>query len=179
MPGRSRRGGHAFRSEAAGLEAVVDTRIADCDFGAWAGRTLAELESTDPDAVQSWMLDPESAPHGGESLAVFSARIAGWLDVQACLDGRAAAVTHSDLKPRASRRSSTHGSPTATSGPGPVARSPSSRARILTPCSRGCSTPSRLRTAARAWRCSPRGLPAGWTSRHAWTVAPRRSRMPI
>jgi broad specificity phosphatase PhoE len=82
---------------AAGLEAVVDVAIAECDFGAWSGRTLAELSAAEPGAVQSWMLDPEAAPHGGESLAVFSARIAGWLDAQAQLDGRVAAVTHAEV----------------------------------------------------------------------------------
>ena len=50
-----------------------------------------------PTAVQSWMLDPGAAPHGGESLAVFSTRIARWLDAQAEADGRLAAVTHGEV----------------------------------------------------------------------------------
>src|SRR4051812_9050621 len=55
-------------AEAAGLSARVDDEIADCDFGSWAGRSLAEVNDDAPDAVRSWMLDPEAAPHGGESL---------------------------------------------------------------------------------------------------------------
>ena len=83
---------------AAGLEAAIDGEIADCDFGSWAGRSLADVNETDPEAVRSWMLDPESAPHGGESLAVFGARIARWLDAQAEHgDGRIVAITHGEV----------------------------------------------------------------------------------
>ena len=82
---------------AAGLDARVDEAIADCDFGAWTGRTLADVNDADPEAVRAWMLDPDSAPHGGESLAVFCARIGRWLDGQATQDGRLAAVTHAEV----------------------------------------------------------------------------------
>ncbi len=82
---------------AAGLEATVDDAIADCDFGAWAGRSLADVNESDPDAVRSWMLDPDSAPHRGESLAVFCTRIARWLDGQAELEGRVVAITHGEV----------------------------------------------------------------------------------
>jgi broad specificity phosphatase PhoE len=75
----------------------VDERITECDFGTWAGRTLADVNADEPNAVQSWMLDPDAAPHGGESLATFSARIARWMDAQAELEGRLAAVTHGEV----------------------------------------------------------------------------------
>jgi broad specificity phosphatase PhoE len=84
-------------AEAAGLDARADGAIAECDFGAWAGRTLAEVNESEPDAVRTWMLDPGAAPHGGESLAVFCTRIARWLDDQAAEDGRLAAVTHGEV----------------------------------------------------------------------------------
>jgi broad specificity phosphatase PhoE len=84
-------------AEAAGLEALTDEAIADCDFGTWAGRTLADVNESDPDAVRRWMLDPESAPHGGESLAVFCTRIARWLDGQAEHEGRVVAITHGEV----------------------------------------------------------------------------------
>ena len=84
-------------AEAAGLDAAPDERIAECDFGTWAGRSLADVNAEQPEAVQSWMLDPGAAPHGGESLAVFSARIAQWLDSQAEAEGRLAAVTHGEV----------------------------------------------------------------------------------
>ena len=47
--------------------------------------------------MQSWMLDPDAAPHGGESLALFSTRIARWLDDQAAQDGRVTVITHGEV----------------------------------------------------------------------------------
>lgn len=80
---------------AAGLgEASVVPELAECDFGGWAGRTLADVYADDPDGAVAWMTDPTSSPHGGESLVSFMARVGGWLDGQATLDGRAVAVTH-------------------------------------------------------------------------------------
>ena len=73
---------------------VVDPSLAECDFGVWSGRTLAELHGEDGDAVAAWMTDPDAAPHGGESLTDFARRVGGWLDGQASLDGRAVALTH-------------------------------------------------------------------------------------
>jgi len=72
----------------------IDPALAECDFGAWAGRTLEEVGATDPGGVGAWMTDPESRPHGGESLGSFAARVADWLDGQAELDGGAVAITH-------------------------------------------------------------------------------------
>lgn len=80
---------------AAGLAApTVDPRLAESDFGTWAGRTLEAVHGEDLEAARAWMTDPDAAPHGGESLTAFSARVAAWLDEQATLDGRAVAVTH-------------------------------------------------------------------------------------
>jgi broad specificity phosphatase PhoE len=79
---------------AAGLDADVDSALAECDFGAWAGRTLADVHAADPAAAEAWMTDPDAAPHGGESLTAFLARVGAWLDAQAALDGRAIAITH-------------------------------------------------------------------------------------
>jgi broad specificity phosphatase PhoE len=84
-------------AEAAGLEATVDEQIRESDFGTWAGRSLADINAEDPKAVESWMLDPQAAPHGGESLATFAARVAAWLDSQAGAEGRLAAITHAEV----------------------------------------------------------------------------------
>ena len=81
-------------ASAAGLDARVDPGLAECDFGAWAGRTLADVWAVDPAATETWMTDAGAAPHGGESLTAFLARVGAWLDAQAALDGRAIAVTH-------------------------------------------------------------------------------------
>ena len=81
-------------ASAAGLRATVDERLGECDFGAWAGRTLADVHAADPAAAGAWMTDPAACPHGGESLAALLARVGGWLDEQAARDARAIAVTH-------------------------------------------------------------------------------------
>jgi broad specificity phosphatase PhoE len=79
---------------AAGLDARPVDALAECDFGAWGGRTLAEVWDEAPDAAEAWMTDPGTAPHGGESLLAFLERIGAWLDEQSRLDGRAVVVTH-------------------------------------------------------------------------------------
>ncbi|MDQ3768720.1 MAG: histidine phosphatase family protein [Actinomycetota bacterium] len=84
----------AQTAAAAGLEATEVPDLAECDFGAWGGRTLAEVHEREPDAVQAWMTDPDARPHGGESLAAFARRVAGWLDAHADGDGHTVAVTH-------------------------------------------------------------------------------------
>lgn len=81
-------------AQAAGLRPEVEPLICECDFGAWAGRALEEVHAEQPQAVAAWMTDPDACPHGGESLSALLARVGGWLDAQAQLDGRAIAVTH-------------------------------------------------------------------------------------
>jgi broad specificity phosphatase PhoE len=70
---------------------VVEPALAECDFGAWAGRALTDI---DEEESAAWMADPDARPHGGESLSAFAARVAGWLDEQAPRSGRAVAITH-------------------------------------------------------------------------------------
>jgi broad specificity phosphatase PhoE len=84
----------AQTAAAAGLVPRVDPLLAECDFGAWGGRSLAELHAENPAAVGAWMGDPDAAPHGGESLRAFAARVAGWLDGQADGEGTTLAITH-------------------------------------------------------------------------------------
>lgn len=81
-------------AEAAGLLPRVEPRLVECDFGSWAGRTLAELSEDEPEAVSAWMTDPSACPHGGETQVEFVERIASWLDAEARLEGRAVAITH-------------------------------------------------------------------------------------
>jgi broad specificity phosphatase PhoE len=79
---------------AAGLDPRIEPAIAECDFGRWAGRTLADVHASEPEAVGAWMTAPDACPHGGETLAAFAARVGGWLDAQALLEGAAVAITH-------------------------------------------------------------------------------------
>jgi broad specificity phosphatase PhoE len=82
---------------AAGLIATAEPRLAECDFGTWAGATLAEVHADDPAGAGAWMMDPGAAPHGGEPLRAFAGRVAAWLDDQAEGDGAAAAITHAGV----------------------------------------------------------------------------------
>ena len=81
-------------AQSAGLDARPEPALAECDFGTWAGRSLAEVDAADPQATRDWMTDPQARPHGGESLLAFVGRIAHWLDAQSLADGRAFAITH-------------------------------------------------------------------------------------
>ena len=82
-------------AEAAGVPSpAVVPALAECDFGAWAARTLADIAADAPDDVAAWMQDPDARPHGGESLTAFAARVGGWLDGEAAVDGWAVAFTH-------------------------------------------------------------------------------------
>ena len=79
---------------AAGLEPTEDARLAECDFGSWAGSTLAQVHAADQGAAEAWITDVDAAPHGGETLRAFAARVGAWVDEQAALEGPALAITH-------------------------------------------------------------------------------------
>jgi broad specificity phosphatase PhoE len=79
------------------VAAVVEPALAECEFGAWAGRALSDIDREDPATVAAWIADPDACPHGGESLRAFAARVAVWLDGQARLGGSAVAVTHAGV----------------------------------------------------------------------------------
>lgn len=80
-------------ADALGRPAVADPALLDCDWGRWRGRTLDEVVAEEPNAVASWLADPDAAPHGGESLAALRRRVAEWMDAPA-LAGPVLAVTH-------------------------------------------------------------------------------------
>ncbi|MEU8266800.1 histidine phosphatase family protein [Sphaerisporangium sp. NPDC049002] len=77
-----------------GLTAETDDGLRDCDFGRWAGRTLAEVGAEDPEGVRAWLTDPAAAPHGGESVLGLVDRVAAWLGSQDEAGGARVAVTH-------------------------------------------------------------------------------------
>lgn len=84
---------------AAGLHPELEPALAECDFGSWEGRTFEEITAdAPPSLIDGWLGDPDAAPHGGESLTAFSARVAGWL---AGVDGASAepvvAFTHAGV----------------------------------------------------------------------------------
>lgn len=78
--------------EALGFAPMVQPALRDCDMGRWRGRTLSDVTAREPAAVDAWLADPRSAPHGGESLLAFISRIGNWLDTRPACDGSIVAV---------------------------------------------------------------------------------------
>lgn len=78
--------------EALGYAPMAQPALRDCDMGRWRGYTLAEVAAREPEAVDAWLADPRAAPHGGEPLLGFIARIGGWLDTRPTEDGAMVAV---------------------------------------------------------------------------------------
>ncbi|MFF1836357.1 histidine phosphatase family protein [Streptomyces sp. NPDC058231] len=78
--------------EALGYAPMAQPALRDCDMGRWRGWTLADVAAREPAAVDAWFADPRSAPHGGEPLLAFIARIGGWLDTRPACDGSIVAV---------------------------------------------------------------------------------------
>ncbi|MFF6994079.1 histidine phosphatase family protein [Streptomyces sp. NPDC008313] len=72
---------------ALGYAPLAQPALRDCDMGRWRGFTLGEAMAREPAAVDAWLADPRSAPHGGESLLSFISRIGGWLDTRPADDG--------------------------------------------------------------------------------------------
>jgi probable phosphoglycerate mutase len=60
---------------ACGAAVHVDDDLAETDFGAWEGRTLAEIRDADGAALRRWLADPDVAPPGGESFTATFARV--------------------------------------------------------------------------------------------------------
>ncbi|MFF4348381.1 histidine phosphatase family protein [Streptomyces sp. NPDC001530] len=73
--------------DALGYGPLVQLALRDCDMGRWRGFTLGEAMAREPEAVDAWLADPRSAPHGGESLLAFISRVGGWLDTRPADDG--------------------------------------------------------------------------------------------
>jgi len=91
--------GRAARETAAalGLEAVVEPRLRDCDYGRWRGRALTDVAAREPNAFAAWLSDPAALPHGGESLAALIERVGAWLGESSSRDGATLAVTHASV----------------------------------------------------------------------------------
>lgn len=64
-----------------GLPLTVDARFQEVGFGAWEGKTAAEIEAEAPGSIARFKTDPLGArPHGAEPLDAFHTRVAGGID---------------------------------------------------------------------------------------------------
>ncbi|MGN8277545.1 histidine phosphatase family protein [Pseudomonas sp. SMV71] len=77
-----------------GAEPQVEQALADCDFGRWRGLCVDDLLRTEPQAVHTWLDDPQAAPHGGESVARLCQRVDAWMASLQAWPGHVLAVTH-------------------------------------------------------------------------------------
>lgn len=69
-----------FIAAATGSELEFEDGVAETDFGAWEGQTLAEVRTATPAQLDAWLADPDAAPHGGESFSAVSDRVQASLD---------------------------------------------------------------------------------------------------
>ena len=81
-------------AEILGFRPKTDPMLRDCDFGRWAGQSLTAVQTSEPDALATWLRDPTAAPHGGESFADVINRVKAWMDGQLSASGLVLAVTH-------------------------------------------------------------------------------------
>jgi broad specificity phosphatase PhoE len=79
---------------ALGLEADPDDRLRDCDFGRWTGLRFRQVLLREPRKLVSWIKDPSSAPHGGESIPQVIERVSAWIAERGRSQGHTVAVTH-------------------------------------------------------------------------------------
>lgn len=65
---------------ALGLEPYVVPALGEADYGRWSGLPYVRVAEEEPEALARWSIDPDAAPHGGESLGALAARVAAWLE---------------------------------------------------------------------------------------------------
>jgi broad specificity phosphatase PhoE len=79
---------------ALGITASTDERLRDCDFGRWTGLRFAQVLVREPRKLVSWIREPGTSPHGGESLPQLLQRVSAWIDERARDPGHTVAITH-------------------------------------------------------------------------------------
>jgi broad specificity phosphatase PhoE len=79
---------------ALGLTATIDERLRDCNFGRWTGLRFQQVLFREPRKLASWIRDPSSAPHGGESIPQVLERVAAWIGERGADPGHTVAVSH-------------------------------------------------------------------------------------
>ncbi|GAA4700609.1 bifunctional RNase H/acid phosphatase [Phytohabitans rumicis] len=58
-----------------GAPVEVEPDLVECDFGAWEGRTFADVRAQWPDEMDAWLGSTEEAPPGGESFRAVATRV--------------------------------------------------------------------------------------------------------
>lgn len=81
-------------AEALGLDAAVDERLRECDYGRWSGLQFKQVLLREPRKLISWIRKPATAPHGGEPIPHVLERVADWLRERGADDGHTVAVSN-------------------------------------------------------------------------------------
>jgi probable phosphoglycerate mutase len=82
--------------ESLGIEPRVDDRLAESQRGSWEGRTLDEIEESEPEAYAAWKTGGPGFrfPGGGESLAEHQSRVLAAVEAIRAGDQPALVVAH-------------------------------------------------------------------------------------
>lgn len=66
-------------ARALGTSHTIDPRLLELDYGVWEGRAWDAIAREDGSRMHAWMNAWQTtAPPGGESVAIFEARVRGW-----------------------------------------------------------------------------------------------------
>jgi broad specificity phosphatase PhoE len=82
---------------ALGLAATVDERLRETDFGTWSGLKFNQVIVRQPFKMLSWMKNPATAPHGGETIPAVMERVKAWIAERGKDSGHTVAVTHASV----------------------------------------------------------------------------------
>jgi broad specificity phosphatase PhoE len=82
---------------AMGLTATVEERLRDCDFGRWTGLKFSQVLVREPRKLASWISNPSTAPHGGESIPQVMERVVAWIREPGRDKIHTVAVTHASV----------------------------------------------------------------------------------
>jgi broad specificity phosphatase PhoE len=80
---------------ALGLDPLDDQALRDLDYGRWAGRAIADVQATEPEAFAAWVREDTAAPHGGDTHSELGRRLAAFMQRQTGATGHTVCVTHS------------------------------------------------------------------------------------
>ncbi len=87
-------------SERRQIPVAIDERLAELGYGAWEGKTSAEIEAADHGAIRRYRRDPvHCRPAGAEDLEAFTTRFgAAWNDLLTdCAGQHALVVAHAGI----------------------------------------------------------------------------------
>jgi hypothetical protein len=65
--------------------------------GRWAGKRFDEIQAEHPEGIAAWLTDPDTAPHGGESLADVARRASNLMGGLIAERGHTVAITHASI----------------------------------------------------------------------------------